>query len=210
MLDASSSEVIAGMITASDAGGWTRLATDANRGIFQAVEGLLHRGQLTLNDVDAFAYCEGPGSSLGVRTVAMTLRTWNALKPTPCYAFQSLALAAAGEWAQRPREFAVIADARRESWHVQRITESGTLRPLARLAASELGNLEVLTPETFRAWSTVPPHAHNLPYDPARWFTRVSDHDLFSLRTEPDALQTTSTDYKKWSGQTHSAETSQR
>ncbi len=188
---------------------WSTAESEAGQAVFSGVTDVLGKAGLRLDEIDAFVFCEGPGSMLGTRTVAMTLRTWQALKPRPAYAYQSLALAARAEWKRRPRSFAVISDARRDTWHVQVIDASGTLAPLQRCAPQELPAGERLTPAPFRRWSELPAGTQQCAYDPADIATQP-DADFFQLAAQPDAFQHESPDYKKWSAQIHSAETAPR
>jgi tRNA threonylcarbamoyladenosine biosynthesis protein TsaB len=147
---------------------------------------------------------------LGIRTVAMALRTWQVLRPRPAYSYQSLALAARFAWRQRPRALALLADARRDTWHLQAVAADGSLSPLQRLPAAALPSGELLTPEHFRAWSPLPRPAAACTYDLAQILTALADEDLFRPTDLPDALQYDAPDYKKWSAQVHSAATAPR
>jgi tRNA threonylcarbamoyladenosine biosynthesis protein TsaB len=207
VLDAVSTQVAVGLLRADESAIWAQSSDDASRGIFRGTETVLSQAAVSLADIDAFLFCAGPGSMLGTRTVAMTLRTWLTLKVRPAYSYQSLAAAARAEWIRRPRAFTVIADARRETWHTQAIATDGSLSPLQRAAAAGLPAGELLTPAHFRAWSTPPPGIGECPYDLAAIFARLGDSDIFHADTAPDAFQHESPEYKKWSAQTHSAET---
>lgn len=178
--------------------------------MFSGTKEVMSQGDLRLEDMDAFLFCEGPGSMLGTRTVAMTLRTWQTLKPRPAYSYQSLAFAARAEWKRRPRSFSIIADARRETWHVQQITGEGLIAPLQRQPAADLPTGERLTPAHFRTWSALPAGTTECSYDLAAIMNAVDEADLFHLTATPDAFQHETPDYKKWSAQTHSAETAPR
>ena len=93
--------------------------------------------------VRAFAFCEGPGSILGIRTSAMAIRMWGAMEIRPMYRYQSLAVVA--HVIGRP-VVTVIADARRGLWHRLLLG-----RPLGRVPASALSG-ELIMPEGFRHW----------------------------------------------------------
>jgi len=108
---------------------------------------------------------------------------------------------------RQPRAFTLIADARRETWHAQGVAADGTLVPLQRLGPAELPAGEVLTPAEFRAWSARPAGVADCRYDLAAIFAHLGDADLFAIDVAPDAFQHEAPDYKKWSAQTHSAET---
>ena len=207
LLDAASTRVTVGLLRAGQTTIWSTTVGEASRGVFSGTMEVLEKSGLRLEDVEAFLFCEGPGSTLGTRTAAMSLRTWQTLKPRPAYAYQSLAVAARAEWKLRPRTFAVIADARRDTWHLQMISANGVLPPLQRRAPAELPSGERLTPANFRAWSELPTGTTECSYDLAAIMGAVDDADLFHLAAAPDAFQHETPDYKKWSAQTHSAET---
>lgn len=207
VLDAASTRVQVGLLCAARPACWRRTDDEAGTGIFTGTAAVLADAGLKPDDIDAFVFCEGPGSMLGTRTVAMALRTWSVLRPRPAYAYQSLALAGRGAWTQTPRNFTVIADARRETWHVQTVGADGTLPPLLRTAAAELPAGELLTPENFRAWAQPPRPVSVCGYDLARIFPSLGDGDYFRAVTAPDAFQHEAPEYKKWSAQVHSAVT---
>lgn len=207
VLDAASTCVQVGLLRADGPACWHRTDNEAGTGIFAGTEALLRETGLKLAAIGAFVFCEGPGSMLGTRTIAMALRTWQVLQPRPAYAYQSLAIAGRFAWTQAPRAFAVIADARRDTWHLQAVEADGRLSPLRRIAATELPAGELLTPENFRAWATPPRPAATCGYDLARIFPAISGDNLFRPVEAPDAFQHEAPEYKKWSAQVHSAAT---
>jgi tRNA threonylcarbamoyladenosine biosynthesis protein TsaB len=189
---------------------WEQIDDDAGRGLFSGTETMLTKTVTKIEDVGAFIFCEGPGSMLGTRTVAMALRTWLTLKSRPVFAYQSLALAALAEWKRSPRAFAVVADARRESWHRQPIDTDGSLGLLERYPTADLPAGNLFTPAGFRVWSKPPAHLAECPYAIDAFFACVNDADLFRRVETPNVLQQDAPNYKKWSAQPHSAETAIR
>ena len=210
VLDAVSLRVQIGLLRPRQAAIWRDTEEDAGRGLFSAAESVLAEARLDIADIGAFAFCEGPGSMLGTRTIAMALRTWLTLKPRPVFTYQSLALAGAAEWLRERRRFAVIADARRESWHVQPVAEDGTLGALERHPTADLPAMALLTPAGFRVWSKPPPGVSECGYDLASLAGAWDVADLFRPVVAPDVFQYHEPDYKKWSAQPHSAETAAR
>lgn len=192
VIDAASSLVQVGMVGGDGRGRWATSTEEAGVGVFACL------GELEVDpgNVPAFAFCEGPGSVLGIRTVAMAIRTWQVLAPKPIYAYGSLALVAHG--LGRP-EVGVIADARREAWHLSQIG-----RGLRRVTTAELP-AEVVTPEHFRNWTPLPPHATRAPYALADLLPRLADVDLFRATTEPDAFLHEEPSYVTWTPQIHRA-----
>jgi tRNA threonylcarbamoyladenosine biosynthesis protein TsaB len=211
VLDAAATKVQTGLLRADREALWHCGDEEAGQAVFAGASTLLSRAGLRLGDVAAFVFCEGPGSMLGIRTTAMTLRTWTVLKPRPCFAYQSLALAAHHEWSRLPRRLTLIADARREAWHVQTIEADGTLAPLQRLSPSELPGGELLTPEHFRTWAQPPStDLRTCSYELSRLLETAADRDLFRETAAPDAFQHAAPEYRKWSAQVHSAATASR
>lgn len=209
-LDAASLKVSAGLLRSGQPAIWAHVEADANRGIFSASHRVLQQAGLGLDAVRAFVFCEGPGSILGVRTLAMALRTWLVLEARPIYAYQSLAVLVRSDWQRAPRAFAAIADARRDTWHVQSVTANGTLAPLARIPVTAIPPGEIVTPASFRAWAPLPSSAQRVGYELEDIFHRLGDADVFHPAPAPDALQVEAPDYRRWSAQMHSAETAPR
>jgi tRNA threonylcarbamoyladenosine biosynthesis protein TsaB len=193
LLDAASERIQVGRLTA-DGGRWAESAAEAGEGLFRCLDEL----EADPATVAAFAFCEGPGSILGIRTSAMAIRTWTALAPRPCYHYQSLAVVAAG---LGDPAVTVVADARRESWHVLR---SGS--PLRRVPAAELSGACVM-PEGFRHWSTTPAGLKTVPYRLQELFARpaVLEASLFTATDAPDAFLHEEPAYAAWTPQVHRA-----
>ncbi|MFZ5494970.1 MAG: hypothetical protein ACOZE5_06490 [Verrucomicrobiota bacterium] len=206
VLDAASTRVQVGLLREGQAFRWHAADDEAGKAIFAGASSLLTQMGWRLEDIGAFAYCEGPGSMLGVRTVAMTLRTWCVLKPRPVYAYQSLTVAGTHVWGQKPgRGFSVIADARRDAWHCQEVKDDGRLPALRRISTPELPSHELAMPENFRTWTRLPRPVMTTSYDLARIFPEILQGDIFREVPAPDAFQHEAPDYKKWPAQPHSA-----
>ena len=196
MLDAASSRVQIGWFPTTDpaVAKWETADEEAGVGVFRCVEKL----GLDLRRVGAFVFCDGPGSVLGIRTTAMALRTWNVVAPRPMFAYGSLALIAESLGEKKVR---VIADARRELWHV--IVRGG---PLQRLPASALMG-DLVTPENFRTWSTPPEKLTRVSYALNEIWPRVADADLLRTVPSPDAFLHEEPAYAMWTPNIHRAPT---
>ena len=206
VLDAASKNVQVGLLRTGFPDKWRRGEHEAGTGIFVGTESLLTGAGLQISDVGAFVFCEGPGSMLGTRTIAMALRIWQVLSPRPVYAYQSLAVAGRYEWSQKDgRDFAVIADARRDAWHFQPVQADGRMMPLERLPSAAMPAVELVTPEDFRAWAPPPHPAAVCCYDLAKLFPASAGGDLFRAVGLPDAFQHDAPAYRKWAPQIHRA-----
>jgi tRNA threonylcarbamoyladenosine biosynthesis protein TsaB len=176
---------------------WHMSDTEASTGLFACVDAILREAGLRIADVGMFVFCEGPGSVLGIRTAAVALRAWRVIQPKAAiYSYQSLDLVARS--LNRP-DVNVIADARRDTWHVTRL---GT--PLRRMTASEL-NGELVMPEHFRHWTALPAGVGTTGYDVAALLATLPDADLFRTSSEPDAFMHEDPSYVTWTPQIHQA-----
>lgn len=208
VIDAASTTVQVGLLRTGQPPLWRSSPDEAGKALFTLADDVLRSTGLTLADVRAFAFDAGPGSMLGVRTAAMALRTWQALAARPAYQFQSLALLAS-ELARTGQSGAVVADARRDTWHVVEFTAPDRVMALRRVPSADLAATAtpLWQPAAFRAWSQPPRATQDCAFDLAALFTAHASADLFTATDTPDAFQHEAPEYKKWSAQVHSAAT---
>jgi tRNA threonylcarbamoyladenosine biosynthesis protein TsaB len=194
LIDAASERIQCGLLAAVAAPRWASRRQEAGTGVFECLDEL----GVDMGSVRSFAFCEGPGSILGIRTSAMALRMWNALGARPTFGYFGVAVVA--EAVGSPG-VAVIADARRGMWHRQ--VRGGALERVP--AASLVGDL--LTPEGFRHWDPLPPGTAVTPYDMASLLSlpQVAAAELFREAPAPDAFQHQERAYAKWTPQIHRA-----
>jgi tRNA threonylcarbamoyladenosine biosynthesis protein TsaB len=194
LIDAASERIQAGLLGARAAPLWSARREEAGVGVFECLDEL----GVDVGGVAAFAFCEGPGSILGIRTVAMALRMWDALSERPLFAYVGLAVVARA--VGRP-EVGFIADARRGFWHCLHMGG-----PLQRVPAAELSGA-LMTPEGFRHWDPLPTGTATAPYDLAALFSSpaVADADLFRETRDPDAFLHQEPSYARWVPQIHRA-----
>ena len=194
LLDAASAKTQVALLGAGEPARWAARTEEAGVALFACLDDL----GADIGSVRAFAFCEGPGSILGVRTAAIAIRAWIALEPRPAFAYLSLAVVARA--AGRPGVRA-IADARRGLWH--HYAEGG---PLGRAPAAELSG-ELVMPEGFRHWEAPPPGAAPASYDLAALFAlpSIAGADLFRATEAPDAFLHEEPSYAKWTPQIHRA-----
>ena len=194
IIDAASTRIYVGAWGSDDRPEWQTSDEEAGIGIFQCLDRLSRRP----DHAGAFVLCHGPGSILGIRTVAMAIRTWLVFAPRPVFAYSSLALVAHGM--NRP-EVGVIVDARRDSWHHYQLG-----RGLRRVPTADLTG-ELVMPERFRTWSPAPPGLGSVPYSLPDLLPAVADHDLFQPTDAPDAFLHEEPAYVRWTPKIHRAPT---
>jgi tRNA threonylcarbamoyladenosine biosynthesis protein TsaB len=176
---------------------WAEETADSGEGIFACLEKL----NINVKDVDAIAFCDGPGSILGIRTTAAVIRSWLSLSPKATFAYGSLELLA---WSLGEASVGVVADARRELWHVVETDAAGRPTPLRKVRSSELP-AQLRTPETFKSWAPLPPGAQQTPYRLAQLLPRVMGAPVLRPCPEPDALLVEPTSYVRWAPKIHRA-----
>ena len=150
-------------------------------------------------DLDAIAFCDGPGSVLGIRLAAASMRAWRAIKPgLALYSYHSLPLLAVAHPGLN-----IVADARRDTWHAAR---AAAPRELVRVPSTELAALGPLgTPDNFRRWSALPvgvePRA--LPWSASALISVAPDEPFFNNAPEPDAFMHEQPSYVAWTPRVH-------
>jgi tRNA threonylcarbamoyladenosine biosynthesis protein TsaB len=192
LIDAASARVQVAWLAPDQPARWAGSDDEAGVGVFRCLAELA----VTPADAGAFLYCDGPGSVLGIRTVAMALRTWCVLAPRPVFAYHSLAVVA--QSLRRPGA-TIIADARREAWHALSLDSN-----LRRVPAAELTG-ELIMPEGFRHWSPLPAGVTLSPYGLDKLLPRVAECDLFRPTEAPDAFLHSEPSYATWTPQIHRA-----
>lgn len=204
LLDSSSTNLQVGLLERDHEPLWSVRAGEAGEQLFAAVQDVLARARATIGDIEAFVFCDGPGSVLGIRTAAVALRTWNVLRARPCHRYCSLALLAHSEALRGRRGFSVVSDARRETWHRVQVNEAGTLGRLQRVGTAELSG-PLLMPDGFRAWSKIDAPITTVPYELAPRLAQLCDVELFAPTDEPDAFLHEEPVYQMWTPQVHRA-----
>ncbi len=211
LVDSTSSSIQVGLLERPTGGQWwQRSPREAGTAIFEGVAGVLADAGAEIRQIGAFVCCEGPGSILGIRTAAVAMRTWRATidRPVATYAYHGLQLVARDlADAGRPPPFAVIADARRDTWHLVEGANPPAVGPVRRVTAAELAEYPgaLFTPEGFRAWSRPPRPADAVPYELAELWARQGGADLLHAAPEPDAFLLQDTVYTPWTPQVHRA-----
>ena len=192
LLDSCSARVQLGWIERDGLSRWASSTEEAGIGLFKCLDQL----GTPPTEADAFVFCDGPGSLLGVRIAAMAIRTWTTMVGRPVFAYHSLELIARSE---QHRGTTVIADARRESWHQISATTQLQRVPTSALSGS------IVTPEGFRNWTPLPEGVRTVTYDVGTLISELIDQDLFRETTNPDAFLHEEPSYVTWTPRIHRA-----
>lgn len=205
LIDTASSTVQVAILRREGDAAWDARAGDAGECLFSTVETVLERTGPSLATIDAFVFCEAPGSVLGIRTAAVALRTWNCLKPRPVFTYCGLSLVAQALGLEPGnRNFSVIADARRDTWHHVDVAADGSLSSMKRLPTAALKGT-IYMPGGFRSWTTPPHGTITTSYQLEHLLATLKDTPLFNMAAEPDAFLHEEPVYQTWTPQIHRA-----
>jgi tRNA threonylcarbamoyladenosine biosynthesis protein TsaB len=209
LTDCSAPGVRAGILGERGWLAYVKLEGETGSQLFEAVKQLLAETKLQLEDFRSFVYCEGPGSTLGIRINSIALRTWTSMSPgTPTiYTYRSLV--AAGMLIELDRKdenaFTILSDLRKNSWNVLRFgpeTDSEEIRVVSAEELSEWPESRYFIQQRIHSPGT-PPGAELIDYDLEALGSQP--HLLASLRQveKPEIFQTTTTEFKKWTPNRH-------
>jgi tRNA threonylcarbamoyladenosine biosynthesis protein TsaB len=189
---------------------WHASEQEAGIAIFAGVDSVLAQARIGVADLGALVFCEGPGSILGIRTAATALRIWTATDAggPRVFSYRSLELVARDlRRRETPEPFAVVADARRDSWHWVAANAGGAIGPLQRIPASDAGRFGggFFTPSGFRSWSKFPGDVSTVHYDLADLWPHQGDADILRAAPNPDAFLHEEITYLAWTPKIHRA-----
>ncbi|MFP6901280.1 MAG: hypothetical protein VCA36_10075 [Opitutales bacterium] len=164
LLDASSTHVHVGIPSAR---GWLSLQrseTPALSFLFEGLRRCLEETRSEIDHLDAIIFCEGPGSTLGLRsalTLAKTLKSQ--ISPTPAFAVYN-ALHAAALLCESP-EMPILADYRQGQWYLRET--SGEIRVIEETEALEIAH-QSQTLRQRKSWRELPGRGAQVEYDLSR------------------------------------------
>ena len=210
LIDSASTRIQVGLWQRENEAIWHQSDQEAGIAVFACAETVLAQARIDVADLGALVFCEGPGSILGIRTAAMALRVWEAAeaRARPTFAYRSLELLARDlQTRATPAPFAVVADARRESWHWVDGAADGSIGALRRVPASDLAAFtgDVLMPAGFRTWARpLLPIATTDYALPVLWL-RQRDADLLRPAPQPEAFFHEDVAYATWTPRIHRA-----
>ena len=187
-------------------GRWLSQVTSPD-GALEATSGcvaeVLKSASLQLADVQSFALNIGPGSMLGIRVAALTVRAWSALKPRPIYVWESLVVLAtvAMERGQKA-PFVVVAESRLKRWNVLEVNAQKQFSAVAECEVEQVAQKSLpvfaLSDEALKSflgatklsdpWADLPKY--------------FSEGKLLKLESKPEPLNATE-DFALWSGERH-------
>jgi tRNA threonylcarbamoyladenosine biosynthesis protein TsaB len=169
---------------------------------------LLNAHDLEIAQLEALAYCYGPGSILGIRVATVIVSTWQTLhsKELPVYKFSSLHTARnalVAEYASEP--YLVISEWRKGFWNG--ITQDSSMEPESISVWSDdqisdfQGNVFLLSQRSILKTET--------PYQKVDYRLASLDSNTLNESREFTVYTPEDKQYVKWSGERHKHSPSQ-
>jgi tRNA threonylcarbamoyladenosine biosynthesis protein TsaB len=211
VIDASHPACFAGMLDGSDRWLAKRAAEGpALESLFPVIEGILSESSCAIEQVKRFIFCEGPGSTLGLRLAAMALKTWRALQPTPpsLLGYNSLEFAAACLLQDQAdlKNALLVADWKKDAWNALKI-ENGKTAAIQVITQSELDGAKapVFHLPQRKGWQAPPANATTLTYEPKRLCEVLNHPGLLHVIEEPIPHASAPPNFQKWTPDRHRA-----
>lgn len=211
VVDSASTVVHVGLLADGRTPSWWRSSREAGVAVFEGADAVLAGAAMRLDEIGALVFSHGPGSILGIRIAAMAFRTWKALakRSLPAFGYCSLELLTLNlRHAGTTGPFAVIADARRGTWHFAEAakTANGDHRP-RRVSAAEIAAYQgaLFTPSQFGVWARLPERVRTADYCPPDFWGELGAADLLHPAPEPEAFQYEEAAYALWTPRIHRA-----
>lgn len=211
LIDASAVEPWVGIL---QSGQWLALHAAPNpalESIFASTEQCLNEAGLTLQQIQEFIHCEGPGSVLGIRLSAMAIRSWRALpqwQDAIVKTYQSLHLIRAiintqalseGEVPTPP--FHIISPARKGTWNCL----SSNATTIQIIDHSSLLQLEgpVHHYQQRKSWHQAPNSVHPFTLDLSTCAHYFYQPEIVTRAEHPALFEAHANTYKKWGNTRH-------
>lgn len=204
VVDTSSRRVCVGLFDEKGTLSYKTSEEDASLSLFPLIKSLLAEFDWQLSQINTIAFCQGPGSMLGIRTAIMGIRTWQGaglIDNKPIYSFSSLRIGAElvrGSSSSKD-SFLVITDARRNSWNALRVDGQSTQSiQILENAAIEAESTPLYSFKEFPTWTRSKANIKLLPYRPENVFSLSQFPYLLVENANANPMDLRSMEFAKW------------
>lgn len=210
-LDACSPIVQVGILHKNQWVGFFKSKEQVLQALFQGVEVSLKMAGMELEEVTGFAYCEGPGSLLGVRVVAMAIRGWmelEAFKDKGVYVYNSfeVSLELIKKLYDPDGSYYIVSGSRKGVWNILGSKEKDSIHEI------EDGELKKLRGDLwyFKQRKLIfeegDLNLREFDYNLENCAESFKEKRLLRLMEEPDVLFVREPEYVKWDSKRHQME----
>jgi len=203
-IDTSSRRACVGLFDEKGGLSYRTSEEEASLSLFPLIKRLIKEFDWQLSDINSIAFCQGPGSMLGIRTAIMGIRAWQGAKlieGKQIYSFSSLAIGAELVRHSYPSEktFLVITDARRNSWNALK-AEGSSMGPVKIIenAALEKKTVPLFTFNEFPTWTRTQAKINLLSYRPESVLSSPRFPQLLEENPDANPMDLRSMEFTKW------------
>jgi len=149
VIDASSLNVQVGILKEKQWISFSENNIPALESIFTSVRHCLYETNLELKDINRLMYCEGPGSTLGIRLSSMACQTWARLSNTTIITFSfnnlyAIAKIIKEEYKDIKYPIAIVSESIENRWHCLMILkEDDFSEKIKELTITEIEKLNI-------------------------------------------------------------------
>ena len=204
LLDASSLQTYVGIFKE---GRWLcchKSDEEALNSVFQEARNCLSQTGLKLLDLQGFAFCAGPGSTLGIRITTMAINGWRSFpshQNIPVFKYYSLEVVAylLIEKGTSP-PFTIVSDLRKDLWNHLDVDREGNLSPLKVIKRKEVERIPhlLLHIRQRNQWLEPPGNATTIPYSLDDLPEIIVKHQLLLEVSSAEAFVSQKPTYKPW------------
>ncbi|MDE0769935.1 MAG: hypothetical protein OSB19_16270 [Opitutaceae bacterium] len=205
VVDTASRRVCVALIETPEADTATKFSNEeASLSLFPTIKSLLEERSMKLAQLRSIAFCEGPGSMLGIRTAIMGIRAWIAtgqLEDCKLYSFNSLQIGkhVIANTSDAPDSYLVVTDARRQSWNcLNSLNLDGNAVELIQNEALEQATQPVYSFDEFPIWTKTQANIIRLFYRPEDVFQSLAFLGLLRQNPDTEPLNTRTLEFAKW------------
>ncbi len=205
VIDTASRRVCVALIETPEADTATKFSDEeASLSLFPTIKSLLDERTMKLPQLRSIAFCEGPGSMLGIRTAIMGIRSWIAtgqLKGCTIFSFNSLQVGKQiiANTSDAPDSYLVVTDARRQSWNcLNSANQNTSVVELIKNEALEQATQPIYSFDEFPSWTQTQANIIRLSYRPEDVFQSLAFLDFLRQNPDTEPLNTRSLEFAKW------------
>jgi tRNA threonylcarbamoyladenosine biosynthesis protein TsaB len=187
--------------------------------LFSGIEHCLKSAQCEFSDIGGFIYCEGPGGKLGLRIVAMALRTWRVLNPwntLPLYSYHAFNAAVGFIQATTQDEEGnanalFASEIGKDKFYGLKGGFANDVKDITILSPTELNQHQEQYPDKLywlpqrKIWQQMPKHAHSAHYSIESISQLFYDASWLRKVEEPQLWHSDAPSFKKWDAKPHTA-----
>ena len=207
VLDAGGARIFGGILKDGAWTSWNSSEQPALESLFSLTRSWLDQSNLSLNQIRSFAFCDGPGSTLGLRLASAALLTWQQLaqEARPVFHYHSLHLAwypllqkgvSAEAW--------LITDYRKNCWLGAPAKKPDSIAELDTVTLSEIPKEIYYLPQR-KSWMAPPGEIQTVYYpfeQIPRFFTLPG---AGKIESQPLLAVPGKSDYRRWAPERHRA-----